>query len=369
MCNMCFLLNYCRCQGQPSGEAFIQMDSEEAARASAQQKHNKFMVFGKKYRYIEVFQCSGDDMNLVLNGGLHTPPNASKPSLLSPGMLPQTPQSTQSSPSPGLPITLPNPLTLPAAAAASLLHAQQAQQAQFIAQQNLLARQQAINAAQAASAAAVAHSQNHATVEQSPYHTYLSNMGLLPPAATLPTGANQTHLQLPQIPATHPPPHAGHTMTNTAAQAPYPYLLRQSLPAASLPTHMNQISQFGYLPPQFHPSLSLLAQNPLHSALHAQQQTQSQISPNVSAVAAAAAAAAATSLANSQHAHPYQFTSTVSIPHTNLMPAPTASYKRSYESAFHDPTSVAVTNVSATKRFLTRPTPNIYTPSFYPPGL
>lgn len=77
-------------QGQPSGEAFIQMDSEEAARQCAQRKHNQFMVFGKKYRYIEVFQCSGDDMNMVLNGGMQSPVNhhhhhPTKPSLLSPG--------------------------------------------------------------------------------------------------------------------------------------------------------------------------------------------------------------------------------------------------------------------------------------------
>ncbi|XP_059608445.1 RNA-binding protein fusilli isoform X2 [Phlebotomus argentipes] len=73
-------------QGQPSGEAFIQMDSETSAYACAQQKHNKYMgSFGKKHRYIEVFQCSGDDMNLVLTGGLHSPANPSKPPLLSPG--------------------------------------------------------------------------------------------------------------------------------------------------------------------------------------------------------------------------------------------------------------------------------------------
>ncbi|XP_037916282.1 RNA-binding protein fusilli isoform X1 [Hermetia illucens] len=72
-------------QGQPSGEAFIQMDSEEAARKSAEKKHTQFMVFGKKYRYIEVFQCSGDDMNLVLNGGLQPPVTPSKAPLLSPG--------------------------------------------------------------------------------------------------------------------------------------------------------------------------------------------------------------------------------------------------------------------------------------------
>ncbi|XP_020801215.1 RNA-binding protein fusilli isoform X4 [Drosophila serrata] len=60
-------------QGHPSGEAFIQMDSEDSARLCAQRKHNQYMVFGKKFRYIEVFQCSGDDMNMVLNGGLASP--------------------------------------------------------------------------------------------------------------------------------------------------------------------------------------------------------------------------------------------------------------------------------------------------------
>ncbi|XP_065090667.1 RNA-binding protein fusilli isoform X3 [Ochlerotatus camptorhynchus] len=72
-------------QGQFNGEAFIQMDSETAAYQSAQQKHHKNMMFGKKQRYIEVFQCSGDDMNMVLNGGFQQPSNISKPPLLSPG--------------------------------------------------------------------------------------------------------------------------------------------------------------------------------------------------------------------------------------------------------------------------------------------
>ncbi|XP_058465503.1 RNA-binding protein fusilli isoform X3 [Malaya genurostris] len=72
-------------QGQFNGEAFIQMDSETAAFQSAQQKHHKNMMFGKKQRYIEVFQCSGDDMNMVLNGGFQQPTSISKPPLLSPG--------------------------------------------------------------------------------------------------------------------------------------------------------------------------------------------------------------------------------------------------------------------------------------------
>ncbi|XP_072389212.1 RNA-binding protein fusilli isoform X3 [Diabrotica undecimpunctata] len=72
-------------QGQPSGEAFIQMDSEQSAFMTAQQKHHRNMAFGKKQRYIEVFQCSGEDMNLVLTGGLPTPPAKAATALLSPG--------------------------------------------------------------------------------------------------------------------------------------------------------------------------------------------------------------------------------------------------------------------------------------------
>ncbi|XP_043581341.1 RNA-binding protein fusilli isoform X2 [Bombus pyrosoma] len=77
-------------QGQPSGEAFIQMDSESSAYACASQRHHRYMIYGKKQRYIEVFQCSGDDMNLVLTGAV-TP--ASTKALLSPGgtMLPPPP--------------------------------------------------------------------------------------------------------------------------------------------------------------------------------------------------------------------------------------------------------------------------------------
>lgn len=338
------------------------MDSEDAARASAQQKHNKFMVFGKKYRYIEVFQCSGDDMNLVLNGGLHTPPNATKPSLLSPGMLPQTPQATQSSPSPGLPITIQPPLTLSLtqpAAASLLAQQQQAQQAHFIAHQNLFARQQAINAAAAnvASAHAAAHAQSQSSVDQTQY--YLPNMGLLQTAGAVQSAAQQ-HMHLSQMSGGHPSSHGSHTMPNHA-QPPYQYLLRSGLHTHTLSPQMNQMSM-GYLP--FHHPLSLMHQNSMHSSLHAQQQSQSTMTPVSVAAAAAAAAAAATSLANTQQ-HQYQMPATVSMP-TSMIQA--ASYKRSYESAFHDPASIAAANASATKRFLSRPAPNMYAP-FFPPGL
>ncbi|XP_054722773.1 LOW QUALITY PROTEIN: RNA-binding protein fusilli-like [Uloborus diversus] len=72
-------------QGQPSGEAFIQMDTEHSAFMAAQQRHHRYMIFGKKQRYIEVFQCSADDMTLVLSGGIPV-----TRSLISPGgnMLP-----------------------------------------------------------------------------------------------------------------------------------------------------------------------------------------------------------------------------------------------------------------------------------------
>ena len=48
------------------------------------------MVFGKKKRYIEVFQCSGEDMNVVLTGsaGGASGGKTQQPPLLSPGMLP-----------------------------------------------------------------------------------------------------------------------------------------------------------------------------------------------------------------------------------------------------------------------------------------
>lgn len=62
------------------------MNSEAAAFGCATQRHHRYMIFGKKQRYIEVFQCSGDDMNLVLTAGAPIPGKA----LLSPGPLTAT---------------------------------------------------------------------------------------------------------------------------------------------------------------------------------------------------------------------------------------------------------------------------------------
>lgn len=56
-------------QGQPSGEAIIQMSSCGAAQA-AQECHRKVMTVGKKQRYIEVIQSSIDDTNLMLGMGI-----------------------------------------------------------------------------------------------------------------------------------------------------------------------------------------------------------------------------------------------------------------------------------------------------------
>jgi len=77
-------------QGQPSGEAFIQMDSESSAFGASNTKHHRYMVFGKKQRYIEVFQCSGEDMSMVLAGGASgagagAAGKQAQPPLLSPG--------------------------------------------------------------------------------------------------------------------------------------------------------------------------------------------------------------------------------------------------------------------------------------------
>ena len=44
------------------------MTHEQAAFLAAQNRHHRYMGFGKKQRYIEVFQCSGEDMNNVLIG-------------------------------------------------------------------------------------------------------------------------------------------------------------------------------------------------------------------------------------------------------------------------------------------------------------
>ncbi|XP_056607630.1 epithelial splicing regulatory protein 2 isoform X1 [Triplophysa dalaica] len=52
-------------QGRPSGDAFIQMRSADRAFMVSQKCHKKMM----KDRYVEVFQCSTEEMSFVLMGG------------------------------------------------------------------------------------------------------------------------------------------------------------------------------------------------------------------------------------------------------------------------------------------------------------
>uniref|UniRef100_A0A8C9YHH2 Epithelial splicing regulatory protein 2 n=1 Tax=Sander lucioperca TaxID=283035 RepID=A0A8C9YHH2_SANLU len=52
-------------QGRPSGDAFIQMKSPDKSFMVAQKCHKKTM----KDRYVEVFQCSTEEMSIVLMGG------------------------------------------------------------------------------------------------------------------------------------------------------------------------------------------------------------------------------------------------------------------------------------------------------------
>ena len=68
-------------QGSPSGEAFIQMDSEKSAESTAVTKNKKLMFVGGNRLYVEVIQCSGDEMALVLQQGLPAPISASLSSL------------------------------------------------------------------------------------------------------------------------------------------------------------------------------------------------------------------------------------------------------------------------------------------------
>lgn len=343
------------------------MDSEEAAHASALQKHNKYMMFGKKPRYIEVFQCSGDDMNLVLNGGIHSPANPTKSPLLSPGMLTQAQQTNQSLPSPGLPINVPPPITLslpqnPPQNTNALLAQQQAQ---YIAQQNLIARQQA-----AAAAAAVAnHNAQTQSNDQSQF--LLSNYAAL----SLPNLMQSVPSQTPSN------AHAAAAASSVAAaqqnagQSPFFFMPRPTLH----PNHATQFSpQLGQMIPmalmQHYPQHTLSLMPPHHLAA---------LQPKAHATAAMhhhnavlgknhAAAAAAHEFqmrenSLSQHQQHQLMHNAPLTAASTLMHA--ASIKRSYESAFQpDAASASAISANASKRFFTRHPANIYSP-FYPPNL
>lgn len=145
------------------------------------------MIFGKKQRYIEVFQCSGEDMNLVLTGGIPTSvsPTKAAPALLSPGMLPPiAPLPPTNIPPPPPPHTatvtsISQNLVTPSQPAQiawdnPALFAQQ--QAQIIAQHNLIARQNQ------------AHAQNEMIlmnqIAQHNFAVFNQNVGSLSPNGT-----------------------------------------------------------------------------------------------------------------------------------------------------------------------------------------
>uniref|UniRef100_A0A672JPU4 Epithelial splicing regulatory protein 2-like n=1 Tax=Salarias fasciatus TaxID=181472 RepID=A0A672JPU4_SALFA len=73
-------------QGRPSGDAFIQMKSPDKAFMVAQKCHKKTM----KDRYIEVFQCSTEEMSIVLMGGTLNRSGLSPPPCKLPCLSPPT---------------------------------------------------------------------------------------------------------------------------------------------------------------------------------------------------------------------------------------------------------------------------------------
>lgn len=389
------------------------MDSEEAAYASAQQKHNKYMVFGKKNRYIEVFQCSGDDMNLVLNGGVHSPVNSRKSPLLSPGMLPPQAPQTQSLPSPGLPLTLSQPLALSLTrqphqpSNSGLL----AQQAQMIAQQNLIARQAAV--ANAAVAAATASQNATQTNEQSQY--YVPNFALIQSQsannlhnATLsqqhvhestyaksPFMAAQAQLIAQNNHAVHhssastAPTSVMHTQLAQSQQPPFLFMPRtlQHPTAAPHLASLNQLIPMNFLPSPYathstpisllsahslaplqlrqqqssmHPPPSYNPAQPHHTQLHphhaqaqhlnAQQAALQQLSNQEMLLHGRPPSGADFARLNRDQNLRYVALPTAANANASLMHA--ASIKRSYESAFHqDPSTSPLTTANAPKRF------------------
>ena len=72
------------------------MDNDVSSANAANSRHNRYMVIGKKQRYIEVLQCSGEDMSMVLTGGLGSPTTPTKSAgLVTPGMLQLPPPNVQ----------------------------------------------------------------------------------------------------------------------------------------------------------------------------------------------------------------------------------------------------------------------------------
>jgi hypothetical protein len=58
------------------------MESEQAADMTSLSKHKKLMFVANKQRYVDVMQCSGDEMSVLLQQGLPVPVPAPAPTLV-----------------------------------------------------------------------------------------------------------------------------------------------------------------------------------------------------------------------------------------------------------------------------------------------
>lgn len=197
------------------------MDTEGSAFLAAQHKHHRYMIFGKKQRYIEVFQCSGEDMNLVLTGGI--PAGAVSPvakTLLSPGML--TPPPPQPNPATW------DPIVSAAIQAQALAQIRQSQEGLWL--MNQIAVAQAAQQQQQALAVALAS-------KQTPQWTELN--GSLIPAASIPAPP------VSSIPATQVTSTKPHFTFPTAqyypTMPPPPVFLLNLPPRIPPPTHFPKI--------------------------------------------------------------------------------------------------------------------------------
>lgn len=61
--------------GRPTGEAVVQMHSEDVVSMAVANRHRHYMM-GRKPRYIELFPCSIDDINKLLSDAAPIPPVA-----------------------------------------------------------------------------------------------------------------------------------------------------------------------------------------------------------------------------------------------------------------------------------------------------
>ncbi|CAG9835477.1 unnamed protein product [Diabrotica balteata] len=229
--------------GRATGDAFVLFASESDS-SKALSKHRE--CIGS--RYIELFrsttaevqQCSGEDMNLVLTGGIPPVPTKAATALLSPGMLPPIAHLPPTNIPPPPPPQSATATTMSQSLVShsphitwdsSALFAQQ--QAQIIAQHNLMARQ---NQAQQAQNEMLLMNQ----IAQQNFALFGQNISPLSPnsAQTTPTGVpvnsvlkTPQHHAMPLMPMvpTHPfmlfPPRMPITL-----QRPPPMLYQQLVP-------------------------------------------------------------------------------------------------------------------------------------------